>query len=376
MTLPLTDYADKILVNSEFTSRQFVKSFYRLRRQPRVLYPGVDVSELNPTAVSKSLSALKESAGSDRMKTTVFDVCSATDRPTLFSINRFEAKKNLALAIDAFALAQKEYAARGTGKPLRLVLAGGYDRRVHDNIDTLNELQRQARDAGLSFVTLSFNAQTFEPPVSPPTSAELAQASVIFLPSLPGPLLHALLLNSSTRMLLYTPTDEHFGIVPIEAMACGVPVLAANSGGPMETVVDLGLDADAKPTDEKGTGLLRHPSAPIWSVSILALLDLDREPIAAAARERVSALFSRTTMAENLEKAAYDVADLGWVRPHEGLLQWSSTIGSTYSFPSSQMTQRLYRLTDRLTVATASVYCHDDHVHPQRVLEQPETGRG
>ena len=38
--------------------------------------------------------------------------------------------------------------------------------------------------------------------------------------------------------VIYTPEDEHFGIVPLEAMAAGKPVLACNSGGPVESIVD------------------------------------------------------------------------------------------------------------------------------------------
>jgi alpha-1,3/alpha-1,6-mannosyltransferase len=36
--------------------------------------------------------------------------------------------------------------------------------------------------------------------------------------------------------VLYTPENEHFGIVPCEAMYCNVPVLADNSGGPVESI--------------------------------------------------------------------------------------------------------------------------------------------
>lgn len=36
--------------------------------------------------------------------------------------------------------------------------------------------------------------------------------------------------------VLYTPAGEHFGIVPLEAMAARRPVIAANSGGPLESV--------------------------------------------------------------------------------------------------------------------------------------------
>lgn len=42
---------------------------------------------------------------------------------------------------------------------------------------------------------------------------------------------------SNSVALIYTPTDEHFGIVPLEAMMLQRPVIAHNSGGPKETVV-------------------------------------------------------------------------------------------------------------------------------------------
>jgi hypothetical protein len=43
---------------------------------------------------------------------------------------------------------------------------------------------------------------------------------------------------------------EHFGIVPIEAMFCGLPVVAVNDGGPTETVVDGSTGFLCKPEPE------------------------------------------------------------------------------------------------------------------------------
>ncbi|MBP7700945.1 glycosyltransferase [Candidatus Woesebacteria bacterium] len=45
-------------------------------------------------------------------------------------------------------------------------------------------------------------------------------------------------LYENAEALLYPAEDEDFGMVPIEAMGHGVPVIAHRSGGPLETVVE------------------------------------------------------------------------------------------------------------------------------------------
>ena len=60
-------------------------------------------------------------------------------------------------------------------------------------------------------------------------------------------------------MLLYTPENEHFGIVPVEAMYMGCIVMACNSGGPLESVKD------------GETGFLLPPDETKWGNKIVEL---------------------------------------------------------------------------------------------------------
>lgn len=63
-----------------------------------------------------------------------------SDRPTFLSLNRFEKKKNVALAIDAFALFKQGVMEAGNcddRRNSRLVIGGGYDSRVEENMMTL-----------------------------------------------------------------------------------------------------------------------------------------------------------------------------------------------------------------------------------------------
>lgn len=67
-------------------------------------------------------------------------------------------------------------------------------------------------------------------------AAQYQAQSIEFLGAVNDEQLHKL--YQGARALLYPVEDEDFGMVPVEAMGHGVPVIAHASGGPLETVID------------------------------------------------------------------------------------------------------------------------------------------
>ena len=138
-----------------------------------------------------------------------------------------------------------------------------------------------------------------------------ADIDVLFLLSIPNKLKQMLL--KTAKLLIYTPSNEHFGIVPLEAMLVGVPVLAANTGGPLETVID------------GETGWLCPPdNIKQWT----AVMDkvLHQIPakkyaeIGKAGADRVKQEFSEVRMAERFDAALDDMAVVE--RKSYQLLKW------------------------------------------------------
>ncbi|WVO25159.1 uncharacterized protein IAS62_006548 [Cryptococcus decagattii] len=280
-----TGQSDIIISNSEFSSRVFALAFPSLADQPRrVVYPCIDVSSYTSTSFDVKDESVK---------------LIQSNQPTIISFNRFEAKKNVDLAIRAFAkLRDDNHIPKEEFEKLRFVVGGGYDPDQRDNVQTLLHLQNLCTNFSLSQQTIPSSS-----PIPPNTQ-------IIFLLNFSSAQRAHLLTSPSTLALLYTPANEHFGIVPIEAGACGLPVLACDTGGPVETVVDFSIPSNAN----NGTGLLRPPRAEEWAPALTTLLHLSsaqRSLISQNAQNRIAGNFSLVTMGAQLEKACRDALAMG-----------------------------------------------------------------
>ncbi|KAI5814833.1 hypothetical protein BZA77DRAFT_356053 [Pyronema omphalodes] len=260
-----TGKAHAVVVNSNFTKSVFKTAFPGINTEPRVVYPCVDVKEKPKGRMSQG-------------KVEVFFTdLEGSGRKTLLSINRFERKKNIELAILSFAGLSSE-----ERKKTRLVIAGGYDYRVRENREYHQELEGLCDKEGLRHTTCHNFISSLDVP---------ANTDVLFLQSIPANWKAYLL--SSASLLLYTPEREHFGIVPLEAAVAKIPVLAHNSGGPLETI------------KEGVTGWLRPDVPEEWTKVIRkALFELSQEveEMGRKAREKAVAEFSKEKMAERIEK--------------------------------------------------------------------------
>lgn len=158
-----------------------------------------------------------------------------TARPPLFLVaGRIMWQKRIDLAIDAFRLS----GAASAGA--QLVVAGTVDEKSKPYLAELRAL------AGALPVR-------FEPDCTDARMAELYAAAT---------------------GVLFTPPNEDFGIVPLEAMSAGVPVVAADGGGAPDTVVH-GV-----------TGWLVAPEPQAFAEKMDQLLGGDFEEMRVAARRR------------------------------------------------------------------------------------------
>lgn len=317
-----TGCAHRILVNSEFTRSTFRETFTRLAwmvdaGKVDVLYPSIDFARYSFLA-SKDVAILPEKSEVELLDEIIYGSGKTrTEKPQvllLTSINRFERKKDIKLAIAAFALFQqqrskdvfappavedgnsssskKKQAASSPAAssstspsspssselPVRLLICGGYDPANRENVEHYEELRMVCQGFGMRPRELrnekdgkKITLKAVEPilPNSPTDTKRGLGCEVYFLRSFTDAQ-RAYLLSHSLS-ILYTPSNEHFGIVPVEAMYMGRPVVACRSGGPMESVRDY----NEKTSKHRPTGFLCQPSPTEWRDTIRTLVEAE-----------------------------------------------------------------------------------------------------
>jgi len=99
------------------------------------------------------------------------------------------------------------------------------------------------------------------------------------------------------RAVLY-PGEEDFGIVPVEAQACGAPVIAYGRGGATETVHPLGASAEP-------TGVFFHQQTPEAVVEAIQIFEAQRHEFDPRAARKNALSF---------RKARYEAELFGYVQ--------------------------------------------------------------
>lgn len=182
------------------------------------------------------------------------------------------------------------------------MIAGGHDPRNAENIAYSAELNEIASSLNLTHKTYI-----------PPFSSTPQSVDVLFLHNIPG-WLKSFLLDIS-QLLVYTPTNEHFGIVPLEAQLHSTPVLAIPTGGPLETI------------ENNLTGFLRPGEQ--WPTVLEKILTQGvNEEMGKRGRQRVIAEFSKEAMAARFEAECIDVIEkTGGIGQGRWLLKWDLWVG-------------------------------------------------
>jgi alpha-1,3/alpha-1,6-mannosyltransferase len=142
---------------------------------------------------------------------------------------------------------------------------------VIENRVYLNELSELAESLKLSYSKIPDNIKV----------PDVNEANILFICNLSDSQKNYLLKNS--ECLLYTPSFEHFGIVPLEAMYLNCPVVAVRNGGPLESIED------------GKTGILCESDEREFAKAIAHILKVGKSPF--SGRVRVEKSFSLASFA-------------------------------------------------------------------------------
>lgn len=197
--------ADIIVTDSEFSKEEILKYFPRHKRKIRVVPCGVDLERFKPCTDSERISKVKSSLG--------------IEGDYFLYVGTIEPRKNLRRLIAAYAAFVKKV---GENSP-KLVLAGG-----KGWLD--GEIYASVRKLGL-------------------------EGKILFTEYVPAGDMTPLMCGALA--FVFPSLYEGFGMPPLEAMACGAPVLTTNAASLPEVVGDCAVICDAYSVKSIAQGLYR-----------------------------------------------------------------------------------------------------------------------
>jgi glycosyltransferase involved in cell wall biosynthesis len=202
----LTTYAiraaDRIICVSRYTHDQLCERFPKAATRARIVTEGVGDAFCPRDA--EAVRAFRAGHG-------------LPERYILF-VGTFEPRKNLARLIDAY-----EKAVRATDAPDALVLCGGAGWKNGDLFARIEASPVRSRIRVLGYLP----------------EDELAAA------------------YSGCSLFVYPSTCEGFGLPPLEAMACGAPVVTSDATALPETVGNAAVLVDPFASDAIADGMIR-----------------------------------------------------------------------------------------------------------------------
>jgi glycosyltransferase involved in cell wall biosynthesis len=179
-----------------------------------------------PLAPDPVFAPVREGVALERIRRTL-----GITRRYVLSIGRLNARKNLLGLVQAFERVRAE-----VGEPAQLVIAGPRD----------------------------FGADALDRAVA----ASVCAGDVIRVGAIDGADLPAL--YSGATAFAYPSLFEGFGLPPLEAMACGAPVICSNTTSLPEVVGDAALTFDPSRVDDIAAALRRVLTEPALRAELIA----------------------------------------------------------------------------------------------------------
>ena len=196
--------ADIIVTDSEFSKTEIIKYFPQYQDKIRVVPCGVDLNKFHPCNDTDKIERVRKD----------FE----TGEEYFLYLGTIEPRKNLERLIEAYA----EFV-KNTDNPPNLVLAGGKG-WLYDSI------YAKAEKLGI-------------------------EKKVIFTKYIPSEDINALMCGAVA--FVFPSIYEGFGMPPLEAMACGVPVLTSGEASLPEVTGDSAVIVDAYSVNSIAEGLER-----------------------------------------------------------------------------------------------------------------------